>query len=478
MTGGQSPTFELVPKVVDSVTADEALELATIAGYVLLPWQAVQVTRILALDAAGDYAAARHGLAVARQNGKGVVLEVAVLAKTVLLGERVLWTAHEVRTMQESFTRFRAVLDAVPALAAMVANVRTANGQERVTFTNGAEVKFSARSKSATRGLGFRTIICDEAQELDYYALGAMLPTLSGQGAARTQLVCVGTPPYSRKGEVFADMRAAAHTDGDDRLSWSEWACDPADNPTDRAVWARTNPSYEVVVMQSKIADEWDTLKARPDVFRRERLGEWGISGGDPLALDQGQWAAGRLELLPARDAEFSRSRVVGIDCTFDAGWTNIIEAVALPGGLWGLHVVESGPGLDWLSDVITDLRDEAPRLMVTFDPIRTGDLTPDLHEAGMRDDKRIVHATGKDLTLACDGLARAVREGTLRHADPRFDAAAAAATRSTFDDARGWKFVATGGADISPLIGGALALRVLQTLPRSARTAGKAVFV
>ena len=54
-------------------------------------------------------------------------------------------------------------------------------------FTNGAEVKFSARSKSATRGLGFRTLIFDEAQELDYLTLGATVPTLSGQGDARTQ---------------------------------------------------------------------------------------------------------------------------------------------------------------------------------------------------------------------------------------------------------------------------------------------------
>ncbi|WP_394279247.1 hypothetical protein [Microbacterium sp.] len=476
LTGSQTPTFEVVPISPDSSTAEEALELATIAGVTLLPWQAEQVSRILGLTGGGDYAATRYACAVPRQSGKGVVLEVVTLAKAVLLGERVLWTAHEVRTMQESFARFRSILDAVPAVAAMVSSVRTANGQERILFTNGAEVKFSARSKSATRGLGFRTIICDEAQELDYLTFGAMVPTLSGQGESRTQQILMGTPPYSKKGEVFTDMRAAAHTGGDPRLSWSEWSCEPYDAPDDRAVWARTNPSLGVIVMESKIADEWETLKARPDVFRRERLGEWGRSGGDPLALDEALWAEGS-RALPDRDPGYDFTngpvRVFGVDCTFDAEWTTVTEAVPLKGGKWGLRVLDAGPGLDWVADAIAKLKDKSPRMLVTFDPMRTGDLTADFNAAGIRDGsahKRIVTATSRDLTLACDGLVRAVRERKLIHADPRLDAAAETATRSTFDDGRGWKLIGTGGSDVSPLIAGALALRVLQGVrPRRA---------
>ncbi|SDQ49741.1 hypothetical protein [Leucobacter chromiiresistens] len=470
IAGVQEPTFEVVPTIPDLSTGDDAIELAEAAGVSLLGWQEVQVRRILGLTEDNRWAATRVGIAVGRQNGKGVILEVVALAKAVLMAERVLWTAHEVRTMQESFSRFRAILEAVPALSAMVKVVRAANGQEKISFTNGAEVKFTARSKSATRGLGFTTIIADEAQELDYLTMGAMLPTLSGQGDARTQLVLTGTPPYSSKGEFFADVRAAAYLGGDDRLSWSEWSCAPEDRLDDPKVWAKCNPSLGAVIREEKIVDELQALQARPDVFRRERLGEWGKSGDHALALDEVAWGNGRNGTANRRDENFTFRhgdfRVFGIDTTYNREMTTIVEAIPLHSGKVRLQVLASAPGLEWVGNALSKVREETAMLNVVFDPLRTGDITPDLWAAGVRDAKnrkRLSLATGRELTLACDGLVRAVREGQLLHYDPRLDAAAQGATRSTFDDAKGWKFVGVNGADVSPLIAGALALRVLR---------------
>lgn len=479
LIGIQDPTFEHVPPgAVDHQTAEDAIELGRLAGLHLLPWQAEQVRRAFAQNPiTQDWAATRFGLAVARQNGKGVVLEVIVLAKAVLLGERVLWTAHEVRTMQEAFSRFRALLEATPSLAALVKSSRVANGQESVHFTNGAEVKFSARSKSAVRGLGFRSIVLDEAQELEYLTLGAIVPTLSGQGDARTQLIVTGTPPYSAKGEVFADMRATAHTAGDPRLAWSEWAADPEDPIGEPATWARTNPSLGVVILADKVRDELATLAARPAVFRRERLGEWGRSADTALALDQARWEVGRtpLESWPSIDPGYlydgNPARFLGIDSTFDHELTSIAEAVPLGKEKVGLRIVAAHPGREWITDYLDRLRSTAGnRLHVAWDPLRVGDLKPDLTAAGLRDArnnnpnaKRLHPATGRDLTLACDALVRAVSEDNVLHNDPRLDAAAASATRSTFDDGRGWKLIATAGGDVHVLIAAALALQRLR---------------
>lgn len=476
------------PDVEDARTADEAIELASAAGINLLPWQAAEVRRILGQTAAEEWSTSRYGLAVPRQSGKGIILEVVTLAKAVLLGERVLWTAHEVRTMQEAFARFRAIFEATPSLAGLVKSARTANGQERMTFTNGAEVKFSARSKSATRGLGFRTIICDEAQELEYLTLGAMMPTLSGQGDARTQLILTGTPPYSRKGEVFADTRAAAYSGGNDRLAWAEWSCEPEDRLDDPAVWAKTNPSLGTVVREDKIIDELQALQARPDVFRRERLGEWGRSGDKALALDEAQWAAGAVpeDRWPARHTDFTRSRgtvrVLGVDTTFNAEMTTIVEAVPLEDDTVGLRVIDAAPGLEWVAGAVAKIRAESQITVVAFDPIRTGDLTPDLEAVKVRDAgmfRCVVPVTSRDLTMSCDALVRANRESGMVHGDPRLDAAAAGATRSTFDDGKGWKLVGIDGADVSPMIAAALAVKSLREQPREKSTSERrAVFL
>lgn len=45
-----SPTFEVVPVIADRSTAEDALELAAAAGVELLPWQQVQVHRILGFE--------------------------------------------------------------------------------------------------------------------------------------------------------------------------------------------------------------------------------------------------------------------------------------------------------------------------------------------------------------------------------------------------------------------------------------------
>lgn len=480
--GRQEPTFAVGPDIADARTADEAVELAATAGIVLLEWQVGQVRRIFGQRTDQEWVATRAGLAVPRQSGKGVVLEVVTLAKCVLLGERVLWTAHEVRTMQDSFTRFRSILAGVPALSALVRSARVANGQERILFTNGAEVKFSARSKSASRGLGFRTLIFDEAQELDYLTLGAIVPTLSGQGDERTQQIYTGTPPYSAKGEVFTDLRAAAYTGGDPRLSWSEWAPEETDVMDDPAVWAKTNPSLGSVIREDKIRDELAALQARPAVFRRERLGEWGRSGDEALALDGPQWGLGRVS-LPVwgdRDTRYAygggrtqdgpRKPVLflGVDSSFGAEMVTVVQAVPLPEGRVALDVLAADPGLEWVQPFLVDARSVSPRVVVAYDPLRVGDLAPDVQAAGIRDGsavngRRVQPATSRTLTLACDGLVRAVREGTVVHDDPRLDVAAGCAIRSNYDDGRGWKLVGSRGGDVHVLIAAALALQALR---------------
>lgn len=90
--------------------------------------------------------------------------------------------------------------------------------------------------------------------------------------------------------------------------------------------------------MESKIEAEWETLKARPDVFRRERMGEWGRSGKDASAIDEALWDAGAMTGPVERHEGYATTkglpvRVFGVGCTFNAEWTTITEAVPMKDG-------------------------------------------------------------------------------------------------------------------------------------------------
>lgn len=228
--------------------------------------------------------------------------------------------------------------------------------------------------------------------------------------------------------------------------------------------------------------DELAAMNARPDVFRRERLGEWGKTGDATLALDEAQWSAGASarSTWPARADRFVFSdgpaRFLAVDCTYNAEMTSLVEVGLLAGEKVGIVVLESAPGLEWVAGAVAAIRAVSPRVQLSFDPIRTGDLTGDLQAVGVTASarrKRVLPVSSRDLTLACDGLVRAVREGRVVHDDPRLDAAAGAATRSTFDDGKGWKLVGTNGADVSPLIAAALALRAIGAHPGKSTSKG-----
>ena len=85
-------------------------------------WQSLVVDDVLAVRADGRWVSSRCGLSVPRQNGKNGVLEIVELYKMVVLGRRILHTAHEVKTARKAFLRLCAFFEnrQSPELAAMV----------------------------------------------------------------------------------------------------------------------------------------------------------------------------------------------------------------------------------------------------------------------------------------------------------------------------------------------------------------------
>src|SRR5215470_12572171 len=157
--GAAKPRVELAPPSTYTL-GPEACELAERAGLVPDRWQADAMDLLLACREDGKWACFEYAEILARQNGKGAILEIRVLAGFLLLGEElIMWSAHEYKTAMEAFRRFRTLLRRLGTLVnpnnenllnvgGILVKISNTNGEESFErLDTGARVKFVARSK-------------------------------------------------------------------------------------------------------------------------------------------------------------------------------------------------------------------------------------------------------------------------------------------------------------------------------------------
>ena len=212
MTGAQIPRYRIEPERVTTDGADAAALMAAY-GNALDEWQQLVLDCWLGRDASGRYTVTSAGLAVPRQNGKNVCLEGREFFGMVINGEKILHTAHQVRTAKKSFNRLvRMFTDKRhPEVLELVKNIRYTNGEECIELLNGGSIEFSARSRQAARGFdGISLVVYDEAQELTDDQVEAIMATLAASATGTRQLIYTGTPPYPGcPGDVFRRRRTA-----------------------------------------------------------------------------------------------------------------------------------------------------------------------------------------------------------------------------------------------------------------------------
>ena len=101
----QSPVVHVAP-AWDKTYGDIASKFAADYGLVPDVWQEMVLDDWLA-ETNGQWSGLTCGISVPRQNGKNVLLEVRELFGLVGRGERILHTAHEVKTAAKHFKRFK-----------------------------------------------------------------------------------------------------------------------------------------------------------------------------------------------------------------------------------------------------------------------------------------------------------------------------------------------------------------------------------
>ena len=283
LLGDQRPRIASVPPSAWS-EGDRAADLAEAVGLRLDDWERWVLDQGLTRTDGGQWAAFEKALIVARQNGKGAVLEALELAALFLddFGvDLILHSAHEFKTASEAFRRIQGRIENHPSFRRRVRQVYLQRGAESIELKNGKRLRFIARSGGSGRGFSADLVILDEAYELGDDAMAALLPTLSARPNPQIWYTSTaGTPSSSQLGAV----RARALAGDAASLAFFEWSADPDTyDPADPVCWAQANPGMGIRITQEYIAKERAALA--PEEFARERL-----SIGDYPSGNAGSW--------------------------------------------------------------------------------------------------------------------------------------------------------------------------------------------
>lgn len=336
-------------------------------------WQQIIIRMVLATKG-GRWAATECGFLVARQNGKGGVLEAIALWSLFIGGGQTMWTAHEMKTNDEAYLRVVALIKANDELSAMVAkwdgggtgvHVVELKKDPSLGAASGARLAFVARSKSSGRGFSPTRIILDEAQELSVLALRALLYSTAAKKGR--QLVFCGTVPDAAVNdcEVWTSVRDRGRKGESTRLAWAEWTPKDSDDPQaviDPESWENrraSNPSLGTLIEAETIDSEWEAAQADIDGFLRERMSVWpSMDDAGTGVLDVAGWMRGRgtLELFTACSlvVEVSQDRRHGLLEMVGETVSGRMQAEIVSSVRGG--DLRSAPGTEWIAERVAEV--------------------------------------------------------------------------------------------------------------------------
>ena len=467
MTGSQEPRFQVEPERASTDGADAA-ELFGAYSSSLDPWQRLVLDCWMGKGTDGRYSVTSAGLSVPRQNGKNVILEAREFFGMVISGEKILHTAHQVRTSKKSFRRLVNLFTDKrhPEITELVKQIRFTNGEECIELFNGGVVEYSARSRQAARGFdGISLVVFDEAQELTDDQIDAILPTLSASATGTRQIIYTGTPPYPGcPGDVFRRRREAALKDPSPHDAWHEWSVE-ADSLEkieleDRTVWAATNPSLGLHLTEEFTEEELKSMA--PDGFARERLGWWSPVISEELirAIPEKDWdACASPELKPEGKTAY------GVKFSADGAEVVLSGAVIPQNGPARISLIQRKPtglGTQWLADWLCERYSKAA--CVVIDGKNGVDVLIDKLTPVWKAKNSVVRANAKQVIAAASTLANEVAERTVTWYEKQEDLRNSAINATKRPFAGGWGF---GGDDPGPVEACALALWGARTSKR-----------
>ena len=481
LRGRQRPRIECYPLYITSA-GEDAVDLAAVAGLNLLDWQQYVLASSLGEGPGGKWLAFEVGLVAPRQNGKNAIVEARELAGSLLFGEqRIMHTALRFDAALDAFEKLTRRLRGCPDLmeyvlgyegdpeAEHIPGFRTSHGFESIAWVNGSTISYKTRAPEM--GRSFSTdglLVLDEAFAVTSTQIGSLLPTLAAQTITGNPQVWYTSSAGKRSSAVLESLRERGTTrpDGDDRLAYFEWSCDPDADDFDEAdpvCWARANPSLGELITVDYIRSEYRAMRADPEQFRRERLGIWAPPDEDPPVLDLEAWAS-----CADSDAKHGPGRLFfGVDVPPSRESAVIVAATELADGRAHIVIVDQGTGVTWVGQRLRELLDAHPGSRVVVD---AGGAASALQTELRRYRVSPTLVTMREYAQACGIFFDTVEARRVVHIDQAQlnDAVAGARIRPLGESLWAWKRK-NALADISPLVAASLALLGLRRAPSSA---------
>lgn len=459
MNGSQEPRIRIEPKR-KTTDGPDAAELMAAYSCELDPWQKTVLDCWLGKDEKGSYTMTSGGLSVPRQNGKNVVIEARELFGAAILGEKILHTAHQVKTSKKSFRRLAAIFTdkRYPEMQDAVKAIRYTNGEECIELINGGSIEYSARSRQAARGFdGISLVIYDEAQELTDDQVEAIMATLSASATGSRQIIYTGTPPYPNcPGEVFRRRRQICLQAPGPHDAWHEWSVQAEAaseiKTEERSVWYMTNPAMGIRLTEEFTEEELRSMSR--DGFSRERLGWWSpvLERKEAPAIPAKAWDECRsIERKPEGKTAY------GVKFTADSSEVVLCGAVIPKKGPARISIINrqpTGRGTQWLADWLNER--SGIGCCVVIDGRNGADVLVEKILPAWNAKGSIIRPGGKDIIAAASTLCDMISERSVTWYAGQEDLRDSAISATKRPIAGGWGF---GGENSAPIEAAALAL-------------------
>lgn len=389
----------------------------------LFDWQKLGLEGILGLGDDNRWVCMEDGLDVARQNGKGVVLQVVEGFFAFELGyELVTHTAHEFKTCREHMHRMMSFVQNAPGLHARVRDrggYMTANGNESINLKSGGRILFHARSKLSGRGFSGDLLVWDEAMVIPESVVGAQMPNLRASDAPHGQKIIYAGSAVDQMtmeyGVTFARLRERGMNE-DPFASWQEWSA-PHDDPStltdemlyNREWWHMANPSMsEGLIPEATMEREVASMASRTVAVELLGIGDWPRTDG----LEQSVITAEAWDACLEEGSQLQPGFVLVFDVSPERHTT--IAAVGFnEAGKFHAEVHEHRPGTSWLPKRLAEMVERGTPDGVFCDGLGpAASMIKDCDAAGVT----VEPIDTKDHTRACGRLVDLVAEGSLVH--------------------------------------------------------------